>query len=63
VKGIETDIEIYGLSVNYRGRVGAAVGEAAKTYYESLYEVSKIKREVINSCAKVGEWPVSYCFA
>jgi hypothetical protein len=49
VKGTETDVEIYGLSVDYRGRGGAAVGEAAKSHYESLYEAAKIKKEVINS--------------
>ena len=63
MKRTETDVVIYALSVNYRGRGGAAVGKAAKSHYESLYEVVKIKKEVINSCAKLGEWSVSYCFA
>jgi hypothetical protein len=63
VKRTETDVVIYALSGDYWGRGGAAVGEAAKSYYESLYEVAKIKKEVINSCAKLGDWSVSYCFA
>jgi hypothetical protein len=55
VKRTETDVVIYALSVNYQGRGGAAVGEAAKSHYESLYEAAKIKEEVINSCAKLGD--------
>jgi hypothetical protein len=63
VKRTETDVVIYALSVNYRGRGGAAVGKAAKSHYENLYEAAKIKEEVINSCVKLGDWSVSYCFA
>jgi hypothetical protein len=50
----------------YRSIIGVEevlVGEAAKSQHESLYEAAKIKKEVINSCAKLGEWSVSYCFA
>jgi hypothetical protein len=55
VKRTETGVVIYALSVNYRGRGGAAVVKAAKSYYENLHEAAKIKEEVINSCAKLGD--------